>query len=120
MKYTDASTLADRLKGNHFVQIAELRNEIISIIEISENSHIALFFIAPEHQRKGIGRELLRKVMHECIPSDPNLTEITVNSSPNAVSAHRALGFTERDEEKTSNGIRFVQMSLDVNKPNIG
>ena len=114
MKYIKASTLAERIQGNNFVLIAELHNEIIGIIEIRENRHIALFFVAPEHQRKGIGRELLNKAVHECIAGDPKLTKITVNSSPNAVSAYRTLGFIERDKEKTSNGIRFVKMSRKV------
>jgi GNAT superfamily N-acetyltransferase len=117
MKYADASTLAERIKGDHFVQLAESHDEIIGIIEIREYSHIALFFVAPEHQRKWIGRELLNKAVQECIASNPEFTEITVNSSPNAVSAYRTLGFIKRDEEKTANGIRFVQMSLEVNKP---
>ncbi len=118
MKYADPSILAERAKGNHFVQVAESHYEIIGIIEIRENSHIALFFVTPEHQRKGIGRELLNKAVQECIASNPDLPEITVNSSPNAVSAYRTLGFIERDEEKTVNGIRYVPMSLEVHKPN--
>ena len=117
MKYADPSIMAERTKGNHFVQVAESHDEIIGIIEIREHSHIALFFVGPEHQRKGIGRELLNKAVQECIASNPELTEITVNSSPNAVSAYRTLGFIERDEEKTANGIRFVKMSLEVNNP---
>lgn len=116
MKYADTSTLAERIQGNNFVLIAELNNEITGIIEISENSHIALFFVAPNHQRKGLGRELLSRAVHTCIASDPKLIEITVNSSPNAVSAYRALGFIEIDEEKTSSGIRFVPMSLKFDK----
>lgn len=114
MNYADASALADRMQGNNFVLIAALHNEIIGIIEIRENNHIALFFVAPEHQRKGVGRELLKKAVHAGIVSNPELTEITVNASPNAVSAYRALGFIEMAEEKTSHGIRFVQMSLEV------
>ena len=116
MKFADASTLAERIQGNSFVLVAELHKEIIGTIEINENNHIALFFIAPEHQRKGLGKELLNTAVNRCIASDPKLTKITVNSSPNAVSAYRALGFTEMDGEKTSNGIRFVPMSLEVDK----
>lgn len=117
MKYIDPSSLADPTKGDNFVQVAESDNEVIGVIEIREHSHIALFFVTEEHQREEIGRELLSRAVQECIATNPELTEITVNSSPNAVSAYRALGFMERDEEKTVNGIRFVKMSLEVNKP---
>lgn len=114
MKFADAETLAERLKGDDFVLIAESPDEIIGVIEIRAYRHIALFFVALEHQRKGIGRELLRKAVAECVDNDPNLNEITVNSSPNAVSVYRALGFIERDKEKTINGIRFVPMALKI------
>lgn len=114
MKFADAETLAERLKGDDFVLIAESLDQIIGVIEIRDYRHIALFFVAPEHQRRGIGRELLRKALDECLAYNPNLNEITVNSSPNAVSAYRALGFIERDKEKTINGIRFVPMALKV------
>jgi GNAT superfamily N-acetyltransferase len=118
MKYAEPFALAERTKGNHFVQVAELHDEIVGIIEIREHRHIALFFVTQDHQRKGIGRELLNRAVQECTASNPELTEITVNSSPNAVSAYRALGFIEKGEEKTVNGIRFVQMSLEIKRPN--
>lgn len=117
MKFADAFALAERIKGNSFVQVAELNGEIIGIIEIREYSHIALFFVMQEYQCKGIGKELLNRALQKCITANPELTEITVNSSPNAVSSYRSLGFMVKDEEKTVNGIRFVQMSLAVGKP---
>jgi len=116
MKYADASILAERTKSNHFVLVAASHDEIIGIIEIRENYHIALFFVTEENQRKGIGRELLNKAVQECLAINPELAEITVNSSPNAVSAYRSLGFIAKDVEKTTNGIRFIKMSLEINK----
>ena len=117
MKYADPLALAERIKRNHFVQIAESDGEIIGVIEIRKYNHISLFFVMQEHQCKGIGKELLRRAVQECVATNQEITEITVNSSPNAVSAYRTLGFMERDEEKNVNGIRFVPMSLEVNKP---
>jgi predicted GNAT family N-acyltransferase len=67
---------------------------------------------------KKIGRELLSRAVQKCISTNPELTELTVNSSPNAVSAYRALGFVQSGEEKTVNGIRFVPMSLKIDTLN--
>ncbi len=114
MRYADPSKLAERSKGNHFVLLAEANTELVGTIEIIECRHVALFFVASEYQGKGIGRKLLKKAVQRCVVENPELTEITVNSSPNAVSAYRVLGFRERDEEKTVNGIRFVAMSLEL------
>jgi GNAT superfamily N-acetyltransferase len=118
MKHADPLALAERIKGDQFVNVAESDGEIIGIIEIREHRHISLFFIKQQHQRKGIGRELLSRAVQKCISTNPELTELTVNSSPNAVSAYRALGFVQRDEEKTVNGIRFMPMSLKINTLN--
>lgn len=114
MTYADASALAERIKDEHLVMIAETGDDMIGIIEIRDPGHIALFFVAQAYQHQGIGRRLLKKAVAECAAREPNLTEITVNSSPNAVSSYQALGFRVRDEEKTINGIRFVQMSLKI------
>lgn len=116
MKHSDRSALVDRTQENHFVKVAELDGDIIGIIEIRSKSHIARFFVAAEHQRKGVGRKLLNAAVEECVSSKPDISKITVNSSPNAVSAYRAFGFEAQDGERTVNGIRFVPMTLEVSK----
>jgi GNAT superfamily N-acetyltransferase len=114
MKYADPDALAERIKGGSFVLVAESEREIIGIIEIRKESHISLFFIKREYQCKGVGRELVSKAVQKCKAVNSDLTELTVNASPNAVSAYHALGFLQRDEEKYTNGIRFVPMSLAI------
>jgi GNAT superfamily N-acetyltransferase len=114
MKYADPHALAERIKGESFVLVAESEGEIIGIIEIRKYSHISLFFIKRENQCKGVGRELVRKAVQKCKAVNCDLIELTVNASPNAVSAYHALGFLQRDEEKCANGIRFVPMSLAI------
>ncbi len=75
----------------------------------SEGTHIALFFIKSEYQKKGIGRMLFEKVLSEC-PSD----YITVNSSPYAHEIYRHFGFYDTDFEKSFGGVRFFPMKYDV------
>ncbi|MBU1161235.1 MAG: GNAT family N-acetyltransferase, partial [Proteobacteria bacterium] len=65
-------------------------------------------------QRIHIGRELLRKSLEICKKDNPALTEITVNSLPNAVNIYKKLGFAELEPEKEKNGIRFVPMKLEL------
>lgn len=120
MKYVDASVLADRTKGDRLIRVAESNGDIIGVMETRGRNHIALFFVATEYQRKGIGRELLNRAIQECISVSPESTGITVNSSPNAVSAYRALGFMEKGEERTVNGIRSVPMELEISESRHG
>ena len=114
MKHAHPDFLAERVKLNHSVIVAESDNEIIGVIETRNYSHISLFFVERKFQRKGIGRELLKKAVQACLDSNPKLAEITVNSSPNAVSAYEALGFSAKGEERTVNGIRSTPMFLNV------
>jgi GNAT superfamily N-acetyltransferase len=111
-KYAHADALADRLKQGDIVELAAFEGKIIGVIEMRENSHIALLFVKKAHQRQGIARELLGRAIDICRKRKPDLQKITVNSSPNAVGAYHKMGFTDIEDEKVVNGIRFVPMEL--------
>ncbi len=68
-------------------------------------SHLCLFFVAPSHHRRGIGRALYRHMVAQtgCI-------EVTVHASPYAQEAYRHLGFTETGPMQTADGIRYLPM----------
>ncbi|UCD81493.1 MAG: GNAT family N-acetyltransferase [Desulfobacterales bacterium] len=112
MKYIQPDALDSQLKGNHFALIATLGSEIIGVIEVRDCNHVALFFVDPRFQRMGIGNELFRKATEICKQQVVNLSEMTVNASPNSVTAYEKLGFKPADIEQCVNGIRFVPMAL--------
>jgi len=115
-KIASADALADRLKGENFVVVAESDRKIIGFIEMRENSHIALLFVEKPYQHKGIAKELIQRSIEICKKRNPGIQTITVNSSPNAVAAYRKIGFKGLDNEKVSNGIRFVPMELNLKR----
>lgn len=90
--------------------VAEKRNEIIGVIEIRENCHIARFFVLPGYQKEGIGRALYKMAKKECIKRNKNLSQITVNASPNAKPAYQKLGFIETGKEEEANGMKYIPM----------
>ena len=112
MKYIQPDELARRIRGNHFVLIAELSSEIIGVIEVRDYNHIALLFVDPQFQRKGVGRELFRKALEMCRGTEVSLSRLTVNASPNSIKAYESMGFQATDIEQCVNGIRFVPMVL--------
>jgi GNAT superfamily N-acetyltransferase len=114
MKYAQPEELAGRLKEDQVILVAELGSEIIGVIDILNCSHVALLFVDARFQRRGIGKELLRKALEICRQEEPSLSKVTVNSSPNAVTAYEKIGFEPTDIEQCVNGIRFVPMSLNV------
>jgi hypothetical protein len=59
-KYADTEALVERLKSSSFVLIAKNDENLIGIIEIRDNSHVAMLFVRQLFQKKGIGKALLK------------------------------------------------------------
>jgi len=74
--------------------------------------HVSLLFVAPEFQRRGIAKELLRQALQICRANAPGLSEISVNSSSYAAPIYEKLGFRRAGERQVRNGIGFIPMVL--------
>ena len=109
-KYCDPEEMSARFIADHFVLLALVDGDIAGMIEMRRNHHVSLLFVEPEFQGKGIGGELLGKAVELCRTADPQLGEITVNSSPNALQAYERMGFASTGGEQVINGVRFVPM----------
>lgn len=71
----------------------------------NKGKHISLFFIRPDHHRKGIGKALFHYAIHDC-PS----VEMTVSSSTYAVPFYQSLDFAAIGEKQTYRGLSSVPM----------
>jgi predicted GNAT family N-acyltransferase len=117
LKYIDPNSLKERSQSNHINIVALQNQNPIGFIEIRDYNQVSLFFVAKEFQRKGIGKELIRRSVDLCLQKKSELQKITVNASPNSVPAYKQLGFIEEGYEQIKNGIRFAPMALNlVNK----
>ncbi len=105
--------LADRLADNSFCIVARHKGALAGAIEIREDHHIALFFVDASLQRRGIGRQLVEQAVRD-VRDRFGATQMTVNSSPNSVTAYKSLGFTVQAEQLYQNGIIFVPMKADI------
>lgn len=114
LTYVQPHLLAARYLTNHFVVVSYHSNKLIGMIEARDSGHISLLFVDEAFQRKGIGKELVRRSLEICRRDRPELRTVTVHSSPNAVSAYERFGFEPEGPERIENGIRFVPMVLDV------
>jgi predicted GNAT family N-acyltransferase len=112
LRYIDPDLMSKREKSNHFVLMAESDNRLVGIIEVRDFNHISLFFILREAQRKGISKQLLYEALKTCSQHNPNLSHVTVHSSPNSVEAYEHLGFRSEGSEEFDRGIRYVPMKL--------
>jgi len=114
MAYVCPRSLVHRLQSNHngFVALDD-QGRLVGVIECRDSSHISLLFIDAQHQRMGIGKALVERILATCRQRDPPPNSLTVNASPNAVAAYLSFGFVATGPEQELNGIRFVPMRLD-------
>lgn len=120
LKYIDPDLMSRRVISDHFVLMAEKDGSLVGIIEVRGFNHISLLFVSKEAQRKGIAKRLLNEALQICSRNNPNLTHVSVHSSPNSIEAYEHLGFRSEGSEKLEHGIRYVPMILQVYKNNSG
>jgi GNAT superfamily N-acetyltransferase len=112
------AAMKERAGHNHLRLVAEAgapEPAVVGMVEIRDYRHVCLLFVDTKYQRPGIGRRLLKQALSAC--RKQGSAEVTVNSSPNAVSAYRRFGFHPLGPEKTVKGIRFVPMKKSLQKP---
>jgi GNAT superfamily N-acetyltransferase len=113
MRYADSGALIQRAeRPDYLTLIAVADDRVIGVVELREGRHISLMFVDEMHQRKGLGRMLLHRVISE--GRNPAVTEITVNSSPNAAAAYCRMGFRAAGPQRQENGISYISMTLSV------
>ncbi len=114
--FIEPLNLLEWLRANNFILTAEIDGEMVGVIGIRDWNHVSLLFVRSDRQGWGIAKSLLPEALRRCKTAKPDLAEVTVNSSPNAVGAYRRMGFIPTGEEQLTNGIRYVPMVLDLSK----
>jgi GNAT superfamily N-acetyltransferase len=89
--------------------VAESQGVMQGYIAMRDVSHLFNLFVAPAHQRTGVGRALWQHALAQT-PAPAKALGITVNASLNAVPAYRALGFAPVGEVVRQHGLAFVPM----------
>ena len=84
-------------------------DKIIGVIATRDVSHIALMFVDKQYHRKGIAKKLFNIVL-EKLSGKQGVTQITVNSSPYAVTVYECLGFEKIGEQQEKDGIIYIPM----------
>jgi GNAT superfamily N-acetyltransferase len=106
-RYASANALSQRQDSGHVTFVAEYLGELIGMLHLGNLCHVAMLFVRPSFQHKGVGRGLLSSA--GALVGDADC-EFTVNSSPNAISAYEHLGFHAIGAEQCIRGIRFIPM----------
>ena len=93
-----------------FVILAGERHGILGMLSVIRENHIALLFVDPEYQNKGIGKKLIDEAIRMCVHSNPEISAMTVSSTPNAKSFYVAVGFHATDGEVDEDGMLYTLM----------
>ena len=111
-KYAETAALVDRINHDHFIVVATRDDLIVGMIEMRQNNHVALLFVAEAFQRQGLSRGLFGHAIDQVRRHGGALERITVNSSRFGVPAYEALGFRQTGPERAVNGIVFTPMAM--------
>ncbi len=109
-KIAASDAFLKRIKEDNLILVAEHNHEIMGVIELKEGRHIAMLFIDPKQQRKGVGRKLILSVLaHARCPS------VTVSASLSSIAAYKSVGFECKGEVGESAGLVYQPMEIEVN-----
>lgn len=100
-----------RMKEDNLILVIECNGEIDGVIELKESRHVAMLFVKPEKQMKGIGRKLLSSAL-KCAKS----STVTVNASLSSVPAYKKYGFELKGDIAESAGLVYQPMEIKLNK----
>ncbi len=104
--------MRQRLSQDHFILVAELEQRLVGMVDVRQGKHITSLFVDPPYQRQGIGRALLQAALNCMCQAKPDLKEVTVNASPNAIQAYVNYGFQAVGDLQERSGVLFIPMHL--------
>ena len=100
-----------RMQEDNVFYVCEQGGQVQGVIEFKQGRHIAMMFVDPAHQRKGIGRALVESILPHARQSI-----ITVSASLTSVSAYQQYGFKLAGEQAESHGLIYQPMERILSK----
>lgn len=91
-------------------------DKIVGIIGMKSETHINLVFTKKEYHHQGIATAIFQHLLNDLLKENPDLKEITLNSSPYGLGFYKHIGFVPQSDELEINGIRFTPMKYTVKK----
>lgn len=109
-RFADPGAMKARMLSGGFVLVAYLADEPVGMLEFFPPDRIALLFVAV--RRQGIAKELVARATSKARALNPDLSKLTVHSSPYAERIYQRMGFHKTWDAVTENGITYIPMEL--------
>lgn len=87
-KVAAQQAFAERMAGDNLMLVCIADGALTGLIELKEGRHVAMLFVAPAWQRRGIGTRLMNAAL-EHVSADV----LTVRASLSSVAAYERYGF---------------------------
>ncbi len=110
-KIASSVAFLNRMKEDNLMLVAECDGKVVGVIELKEGSHIAMLFVEPGKQMKGIGRKLLSSAL-----SYAKVGTVTVSASLSSVPMYRKYGFECKADIAQSAGLIYQPMEVELNR----
>jgi len=108
-KVAQVDAFHNRMHEDNLMLVAEYEGKVEGIIELKEGRHVAMLFVDPEQQQKGIGRKLLFSAL-----SYARVESVTVKASLPSVPAYRKYGFKCKGDVSESAGLVYQPMEIEL------
>lgn len=105
LTYLEEELEQEFTSGQMQIWCGKCEDTIAGVLAVRLPAHVALLFVDEAYHRQGIAKKMYQTMISELLPE-----QVTVNSSPYAVSAYQKMGFRLDGEEATVSGIRFQPM----------
>ena len=103
--------LESRMDTDNEMFVYEENGEPIGFLELKEGRHIAMLFVSPSAQKKGVGKSLVSAMF----PYAKN-NVITVSASLTSVPAYLHYGFKCNGEASESAGLKYQPMKIEIHQ----
>jgi GNAT superfamily N-acetyltransferase len=110
-KIASVDGFANRMEADNKMLACEDGGEVIGVVELKEGRHIAMLFVDPCRQKKGVGRSLISAVL-PCT----RRAVLTVNASLTSVPAYLSYGFKCTGEAGELAGLKYQPMEMVLDK----
>ena len=97
--------LDSRRKNGSILLVCEQQHVICGVIELRNQAHLAMLFVDPVYQKKGVGRALVSEIL-----SYVSASILTVKASLPSVPAYRKYGFECDGPAEESSGLPYQKM----------
>ena len=109
-RFANPGAMKERMQTDGFVLVAYQADALVGMLEFFPPDCIAMLFVAVQHQ--GIAKKLLAQAISKAHALNPDLSKLTVHSSPYAELIYQSMGFRKTGNITTENGITYIPMEL--------